>query len=201
MRFTPTIFAKLVEPIDRRRFAAIVARHDGDAYDKSFFSWDHLVTLIFAQLNDLDSLRALQAGWNANSQHHYHLGCGALSSSTLCRRQPTSAGRSLHRGFRGGRQALLDRRCRKDGQVFLRLINSTPIPLGKLCDWAKSNGRIRGMKVHVVYDPRRDLPRILDITDANVNDAQIGRAVDNHPRRDLCLRQSLRPLQMVDRNP
>jgi IS4 transposase len=73
--------------------------------------------------------------------------------------------------------AQLDRRCRKDGQVFLRLIDSTPIPLGKLCAWAKSNGRIRGMKVHVVYDPRRDLPRILDITDANVNDAQIGRAV------------------------
>ena len=37
MRFTPTIFAKLLEPIDRRRFAAIVARHDGDAYDESFF--------------------------------------------------------------------------------------------------------------------------------------------------------------------
>ena len=60
MRFTPTIFAKLLEPIDRRRFGAIVARHDGDAYGKSFFSWDHLVTLIFAQLSDLDSLRALQ---------------------------------------------------------------------------------------------------------------------------------------------
>ncbi len=39
MRFTPTIFAKLLEPIDRRRFGAIVARHDGDAYDKSFFSF------------------------------------------------------------------------------------------------------------------------------------------------------------------
>src|SRR5271165_3736749 len=76
MRFTPTIFAKLLEPIDRRRLAAIVARHDGDAYDKSFFSWDHLVTLIFAQLSDLDSLRALQAGWNASSQHHYHLASG-----------------------------------------------------------------------------------------------------------------------------
>src|ERR1700734_2233710 len=105
MRFTPTVFAKLLEPIDRRRFEAIVARHDGDAYDKSFFSWDHLVTLIFAQFSDLDSLRALQAGWNANCQHHYHLGWGALSHSTLKRRQQTSAGRSLRRCVRGGRQA------------------------------------------------------------------------------------------------
>ena len=57
----------------------------------------------------------------------------------------------------------------------MKLIDSTPIPLGKLCDWAKSNGRIRGLKMHVVFDPKADCPGILDITDANVNDAQIGR--------------------------
>ena len=33
------------------------------------------------------------------------------------------------------------------------------------------------MKVHVVYDPHHDLPRVLDITDANVNDAQVGRTI------------------------
>ena len=33
------------------------------------------------------------------------------------------------------------------------------------------------MKLHVVYDPKLDCPRILDITDANVNDAQVGRTV------------------------
>lgn len=176
MRYTPTIFSKLVEPLDRRRFEAIVAQHHGDAYDKSFFSWNHLLALIYAQLSNLDSLRALEAGWNANPQHHYHLGCGVLSSSTLAdanRRRPVEV-------FIGAFELIagqLDRHCRKDGQVFLRLIDSTPIPLGKLCAWAKSNGRIRGMKVHVVYDPHDDLPRIIDITQANVNDAQIGRAV------------------------
>ena len=92
MRFAPTIFAKLVAPIDRRRFDAIVARHGGDAYDKSFFSWDHLLTLIFAQLSDLDSLRALEVDWNANAQHHYHLGGGELAHSTLA--TPTSGDRS-----------------------------------------------------------------------------------------------------------
>ena len=66
---------------------------------------------------------------------------------------------------------------RREGSAMLRLINSTPIPLGKLCGWAKSNGRIRGMKMHVLYDPQRHCPRILDITDANVNDAQIGRTI------------------------
>ena len=81
---------------------------------------------------------------------------------------------------------------------MVRLIDSTPIPLGKLCDWAKSNGRIRGMKMHVVYDPQADCPRILDITDANVNDAQIGRTIDHRDRRHLRVRQGLLPLRLVD---
>ena len=71
----------------------------------------------------------------------------------------------------------LDRTIRREGKEMVRLIDSTPIPLGKLCEWAKSNGRIRGMKMHVVYDPKADYPRVLDITDANVNDAQIGRTI------------------------
>jgi putative transposase len=71
----------------------------------------------------------------------------------------------------------LDRQTRRDGASMVRLIDSTPVPLGKLCGWAKSNGRIVGMKMHIVYDPDTDCPRILDLTDANVNDAQIGRTV------------------------
>src|SRR5207248_2589107 len=71
----------------------------------------------------------------------------------------------------------LDRQTRRDGAAMVKLIDATPIPLGKLCDWAKSNGRIRGLKMHVVFDPKADCPSILDITDANLNDAQIGRTI------------------------
>lgn len=37
------------------------------------------------------------------------------------------------------------------------------------------------MKAHVVYDLGRDLPQVLDISPANVNDAQIGRTVVIEP--------------------
>ena len=176
MRYRPSILGKLVEPINRRRFQTIVDSHDGDAYDKSFKSWDHLVVLIYAQLSGATSLRSLQAGWNANCQHHYHLGSDLLRRSTLSdanRRRPVAVFAETFALLAG----LLDRQMRREGSAMLRLIDSTPIPLGKLCDWAKSNGRIRGMKLHVVYDPDSDCPRVLDITDANVNDAQIGRTI------------------------
>ena len=176
MRYTPTIFSKLLEPLDRRRFAAAVARHDADAYDKSFRSWEHLVALVFAQLGGMSSLRALEAGWNASAQHHYHLGAAAVSRSTLAdagaRRPPAVFAEAF--AMLAGQ---IDRRARRDAGAALRLVDSTPIPLGKLCGWAKSNGRTRGMKMHIAYDPGADLPRVLDVTHANVNDIAPGRAM------------------------
>src|SRR5438445_10340714 len=180
MRFTPSILGKLVEPINRRRFESIVDAHSGDAYDKSFDSWAHLMVLIYAQFSGASSLRSLEVGWNAHSQHHYHLDSGPVRRSTLSdasRRRPVAVFAQTFERLAG----LLDRQVRRDGSALVQLIDSTPIPLGKLCDWAKSNGRIRGMKMHVVFDPEADHPGILDITDANVNDAQIGRTITIEP--------------------
>ena len=176
MRFTPSIFGKLLEPIKRRQFDSLVARHAGDAYVKSFPSWNHLLALVYAQFSAAVSLRGLEAGWNANSQHHYHLGSGPLVRSTLSdanKRRPVA----LFAETFSGVASQLDRQTRRDGAEMVKLIDATPIPLGKLCDWAKSNGRIRGLKMHVVFDPKG----ILDITDANVNDAQIGRTITLEP--------------------
>ena len=44
MRFRPTILGQLLEAIKRRQFTAIVGRHDGDAYDKSFRSWGRAIS-------------------------------------------------------------------------------------------------------------------------------------------------------------
>jgi len=174
MRYTPTIFAKLLEPLNRRQFDAIVERHKGDAYVKSFDSWTHLVALVGAQLSTVDSLRGLEASWNANRQHHYHLGAKKVAKSTISdanKRRPV--GVFLDAFNMVAKQ--LDRTTRIEAAEMRRLIDSTPIPLGKLCEWAKSNGRVRGMKMHVLYDPGASSPRILAITHANVNDAEIGR--------------------------
>ena len=174
MRFTPSILTSLLKPIDRRRFAAIVERCKGDAYDKSFTSWDHLVALIYAQLNDATSLRALVLGFNVNSNHHYHIGVGQLARSTLSdantRRPP-----EVFAGVFSMLAGIADRQTRREGTEMIRLIDASPIPLGEICDWAKWNGRIRGMKLHVVYDPRADVPHSVGITTATVNDIEIGR--------------------------
>lgn len=177
MRYVDSTLGELLKPISRRQFQAIVERHDGDAYDKSFKSWDHLVTLIFAQLSRISGLRGLETAFNANAHHHYHLNVGKVARTTLSdanQRRPVEVFTETFAMV----AAMVDRETRVEGAEMVRLIDSSPIPLGKLFDWAKSNGRIRGMKMHVVYDPNADCPRCVEVTDANVNDVEIGRQVE-----------------------
>jgi putative transposase len=174
MRYRDSIFGSLLKPIDRRQFRAIVERFEGDAYDKSFKSWDHLVALVFAQLSGIGSLRGLETAFNANSHQHYHLGVGKLARTTL---SDANARRPV--GVFAETFALLaataDRHTRHEGAEMVRLIDASPVPLGKVCKWAEWNGRIRGMKLHVVHHPQRDWPRCVAITPATVNDVEIGR--------------------------
>jgi IS4 transposase len=176
MRYCDSIFAKLLKPISRRWFDAAVERHDGNADDKRFGSWDHLVTLIFAQLSGIDSLRGLEAVWNAHSHHHYHLGTGTVARSTLSdanTRRPIAIFAETFTRL----SSFADHALKREGAEMLRLIDATPIPLDDVVTWAAWNGRTRGLKLHVVYDPATDHPRRIAITPATVNDVQVGKEV------------------------
>jgi putative transposase len=176
MRYLHSVFASLLKPISRRQLAAAVERHDGNAYDKTFKTWDHLVALVFAQLGGVDSLRELATVWNANAHHHYHLGVGRLARSTLADangRRPVAIFADIFERLSG----LADRVLKREGAQMLRLIDATPIPLDDLVTWADWNGRTRGLKLHVVYDPVADHPHRIAITPANVNDVTVGQQV------------------------
>jgi IS4 transposase len=176
MRYVDSIFGSLLKPIDRRWFQSIVDQHNGDAYDKSFKSWEHLSALVFAQFSRADSLRGLEAGFNANAHHHYHLGVGPLARSTFSDANARRPVGIFAQTFTMLSQTA-DRQTRHEGAEMLRLIDASPVPLGKVCKWAKWNGRICGMKMHVVYDPKADCPRCVEITPATINDVEIGRQV------------------------
>jgi putative transposase len=173
MRYLDSIFGSLLKLVDRRQFRAIVQRHDADAYDKTFKSWDHLVALIFAQLSHIDSLRGLELAFNSNAQHHYHLNVDKLARTTLSdanKRRPVAVFADTFTML----ARIADRTMRREGAQIIRLIDASPVPLGKLCSWATWNGRIRGMKLHVAYDPQRDCPRHVEVTPATVNDIEVG---------------------------
>ncbi|MFM9841490.1 MAG: IS4 family transposase [Dongiaceae bacterium] len=180
MRYQDTVLGGLLKVVSRRRFGAIVSHHDGDRYVKDFSSWDHLVTLVFAQLGGLSSLRQVETIWNIQAAHHYHLGSGPVCRSTLAdanRRRPSAIFAQAFAEV----TALACRTLRREGKEMLRLMDATPIPLTSLHDWADWNGRTRGLKAHVTYDPAADRPVHLEVTPATVNDVVVGRRMPIEP--------------------
>lgn len=174
MRFTDSIFGQLLKPVSRRSLGTIAGRHMAEAYDKKFRLWDHVLAMVFAQLAGARSLRQLQSAWNANSHHHYHLGTGPLARATLADangRRPPQAFADVFKML----SADADRVLRREGAEMVRLIDSTPIPLGDAFACRVSNGRIKGAKLHLVYQPATDQPCEISITPANVNDIDIGK--------------------------
>jgi putative transposase len=174
VRYQNTVLGDLLKVLPRRRFAAITEQHKGDKYIKGFASWDHLVTLISAQLGGLSSLREVQAVWNAQAVHHYHLGTGQIRRSTLSdanRRRPSAIFAETFAVV----SELANGALPRPSSAMLRLIDATPIPLTSLHKWVDWNGRTRGLKAHVVYDPDADRPVGLEITPATVNDVVAGR--------------------------
>jgi IS4 transposase len=175
-----TVFASILKFIPRRRFDRYVKRHQGDRYAKSLSTWCQFTALIYGQLSNASSLRAIAAGWNAQAQHHYHLGGGQICRSTLAdanARRPADIFLDTFNDLSFG----ANRQLRRDAGPIIRLIDSSPIPVSKLCAWATSNGRTSGLKLHVVYDPIADHPRIADISPANVNDVTVGRETTMEP--------------------
>jgi IS4 transposase len=180
MRYRDSIFGQLLKPLSRRSIGLIARAHGAEAYEKKFHTWDHLLALTYAQLSDATSLRALEANWNANSHHHYHLGTGKLARATLADANKRRSSEVFADVFTK-LSAEADRAFRKEGAEMVRLIDSSPIPLGETIACRTWNGRIKGGKLHMVYEPGTDRPCEIEVTPANVNDIEIGKAANIVP--------------------
>jgi putative transposase len=176
MRALPSIFTTILNPIDRSASKVLVAKYRSDAYGKSFNSWEHLVALLFAQMTGALSLRAIEVGFNAQVNLHGRLFCSRIAKTTLAdanARRPAALLAELFGQLVGG----LSRKLKHEARSVTRLIDSTPIPLNHLFDCATSNGRIKGLKLHILHDLEQGCPVKAVTTPANVNDIGFGRAL------------------------
>jgi IS4 transposase len=174
--FSLSQIGQTIGHLPRPAFDKIVERHRGDRYAKRFSTWDHVVAMVYAQLSGIRSLRELETGFNQHRNHHYHLGTGTVSRSTLAkanmRRDPEMFAELVRLLIQ-----LAGKAVRKERKEMLYLLDSTSIALrGRGSDWVKPTAtRTPGLKLHVLYDSSGQLPVHQSITPANVNDVNEGR--------------------------
>lgn len=167
-----TIFSEIIKYISRENFTRLVEDHDSDRYCKSFYSWDHLLTMIYCQLTSQTSLREAVTSFNSRGRDLSRLGISMVKRSTF-------ADANERRGEEVFRDLFLELVCYSSGRYkrelkkMIELIDSTPIQLKGLgYEWTKDCHRIKGLKTHVVYSLDLRMPKYFTITDANVNDIQ-----------------------------
>ena len=70
------VFAQLTRCLDRNHFNYLIKKYEGDKYIKRYTYWNQLLTMIFGQLSNQESLRNLIVPMEAHAGKLYHLGIG-----------------------------------------------------------------------------------------------------------------------------
>lgn len=185
MPYLRSAFSRILEPVDRRMLRQVVDRHGGNrgvgAGDRAWTCQRHLKALIFAQLTGAKSLRDIEAGLKSHPGALYHLGLRPVGKSTLAdasSARPNEVFRDVAETLVAG----LQRRRRQEATEFIRLIDGSPISIrDRRFTWAEADSRCRGLKLHLVYDPRGGAPVQFDITSPKVAELKVARTFDIVP--------------------
>ena len=87
--FRITNFHELLKGLPRSAFDRMVKERKASKYHKHFGPWEHLTTMLYAQLSGAPGLRPLEASFNAHASHHY-LRC-TVNSGHSCFKLPAVA--------------------------------------------------------------------------------------------------------------
>ena len=166
---------EVMKSLPRDGFDRLVREHGSNKHSKGFGSWQQLVAMVYGQLAGAGSLRELEAGFNSQRSHHYHLGCSPVRRSTLA---DANAKRSttLFAAVAQGLMVGAERSARGEVKQLLVALDSTSITLkGRGFDDWSAGPRTRhtqGLKVHVGYAVDAQVPISQSITAPNVNDIE-----------------------------
>jgi putative transposase len=176
--FSISRIQQVLQAVPRGAFDRIVERHRADRFTKGFGCWQQLLAMVYVQLSGVTSLRQLEAGFNAQPTHHYHLNARSVHRTTLsqanAKRTPLVFAELLELLI-----AQAGRSVRRQREELLYLLDATTVQLpARGCDrgHASAQGN-HGVKMHVRLDAHTEGVAGVTITAANVNDITEGKKV------------------------
>ena len=169
-------FAQLVKFLDYEKFKYIVKKYDGNKYVKSYTYWNQLLTMMFGQLSNRESLRDLIVAMEAHAGKLYHLGIGKSVTRSNLSKANEQRDYRIFEDFATfmiaeARKRRIDKIFELDGHVYA--FDSTTIDLClSVFEWAKFRKHKGGIKMHTLYDVEAEVPAFVHITPANVHDTK-----------------------------
>lgn len=181
------ILAQILRLIPRGKVRDLAGTHGSDHYYKTFKTYDHLVTMLYAVFNRCTSLREVTTGMMAAHNRLTHLGLRHTPRrSTLAdanqKRDPEVFGAIFDVLSRTYRHRLPDSRSDKwVNKLFM--VDSTTISLFqeilKNAGRNPANGKRKGgIKAHMLVKADEDVPCLVRLTAAAANDQIILKEID-----------------------
>jgi hypothetical protein len=172
------VFAQLVEFLPKAKFDYIVKKYGGDKRIRTFSCWNQLLVMLFGQLSARESLRDTVASIQAHASKCYHLGVGksvflptiaAANEKRDCRIFEEFASLMIHQARTLRANEPFDLPIKGNAYAF----DSSTISLClSLFPWAKFKYGKSAIKMHTQYDVRTNIPSLVVITPASVNDVK-----------------------------
>jgi hypothetical protein len=168
-----TIIGQLLQMFSRYEFQQAVLDTKSEYHSRGFSSWNHFVSMLFAQLAGHDSLRGVEAGLATQGRKLYHLGIKPVHRATLAyanKQRPHELFKKLFFQMLSKCQPLAP----KHKFRFKNKLYSLDATIIDLClsmyDWAKFRTTKGAVKLHVKLNHAGYLPNFAVITEAAVHE-------------------------------
>ena len=171
------VFSQVMSFIPNRIFDRCVIKYEGNKYVKHFSCWNQLCCMMFGQLGGRDSLRDLIVSISPHRSKFYHLGFGKnvtrsnLSAANEKRDHRIYEELAYHLISIAQEQAFPEDEFLNniDGPVYA--FDSTLIDLClSVFWWASFRKEKGGVKLHVLYDVKTNIPVFVHITTGKDHD-------------------------------
>lgn len=180
MRHQNSVLHGLLKQIPWSAFDRLVEEHGADRRVRRLTTKSQLVALLHGQLAGAVSLREIEAVTESHSARLYHLGARPVSRSTLAE----ANARRPHEVFSGLLAHMVGQvqgATRRTAKEAVRLVDSSPLRLSGIAQWAHFCEGTIGAKLHLVLDPDAGLPLYLEVTPARVNDITVAQRLPVEP--------------------
>jgi len=175
MKTNLSIFAQIIRLIPRDIIHANVDNHNSDYNCKGINAWTHLVSMLYCQFGNCQSIRDISFGLRSATGNLNHLGVTRAPSKSAI------SYINAHRGWTFFRDVYFSlfkefkvkvNRIRLNRKLFI--LDSTLIPLClSLFDWAYYRKMKGAIKIHTVLDYDSCLPVFIRMTDGKISDIEI----------------------------
>jgi hypothetical protein len=184
------IFNQVLNFIPRSLVHAASRELHADRYCKSFKTYDHLVTMLYAIFNQCNSLREVTTGLLAWDLRIHHLGIDAhprrSTISDANKRRSEKVFGAIYFKLLARHRSVLPDSQKRSKKNNLYIFDSTSIALFqeilKASGLSKANGKRKGgIKVHTLLHAGNDLPEMIRYSPAANNDVSYLKHVQLNP--------------------